>query len=194
LSPSFSNDHINDATCCLEVSTAGSFEYFVKVGGQRPPENASGFFLIEPDLVIQVEGKEPKRLPIDGIVLQTFIPKWLGPLRGWDPHFQACAKSGYNMVHFAPMQERGGSNSPYSLSNQLSFASELFEGMGTLDDSQKFDKVYEFVNRMERSHGLLSMTDIVLNHTSFDSPWLQEHPEAGNPGMGRLKHCSSSLF
>ena len=28
-------------------------------------------------------------------------------------------------------------------------------------------------------YGLLSLTDVVLNHTANDGPWLAEHPEAG---------------
>ena len=35
------------------------------------------------------------------------------------------------------------------------------------------------VQSLEKNHSLLSMTDIVLNHTAHNSLWLEEHPEAG---------------
>lgn len=33
------------------------------------------------------------------------------------------------------------------------------------------------VRKMENEWGVLSMTDLVFNHTSKDSPWLFQHPE-----------------
>ena len=33
------------------------------------------------------------------------------------------------------------------------------------------------VRRLESDWGVLCMSDLVLNHASFDSPWLVEHPE-----------------
>ena len=35
------------------------------------------------------------------------------------------------------------------------------------------------VESMEKGHGLLGMTDVVWNHTAYNSKWLEEHPEAG---------------
>jgi glycogen debranching enzyme len=34
-------------------------------------------------------------------------------------------------------------------------------------------------NQMEMEFGLLSLTDVVWNHTAENSDWLQDHPEAG---------------
>ena len=35
------------------------------------------------------------------------------------------------------------------------------------------------VTSLEKNHSLLSLTDIVLNHTANNTKWLEEHPEAG---------------
>lgn len=75
------------------------------------------------------------------------------------------------MVHFAPLMQRGSSNSPYSLFDQLVFDPENFPN-GEKD-------VAEMVEKMETDYGLLGLTDVVLNHTSNNSKWLEEHPEAG---------------
>ena len=41
-----------------------------------------------------------------------------------------------------------------------------------------FTKVKELVDHMSKSWGVNSIVDVVWNHTSFDSPWLLDHPEA----------------
>lgn len=81
------------------------------------------------------------------------------------------ADKGYNMVHFTPIMHRGASNSPYSIYDQLAFDPETFPN-GTKD-------VVAIVEKMEKEHNLLSLTDVVWNHTAHNSLWLQSHPEAG---------------
>ena len=52
------------------------------------------------------------------------------------------------MVHFTPLQERGESNSPYSLYDQLAFDQELFPEGET--------GVANMVYSMEEDHELLA--------------------------------------
>ena len=75
------------------------------------------------------------------------------------------------MVHFTPLTERGVSNSPYSIYDQLTFDPLCFPN-GEED-------VANMIARMEQEYGLLGLTDVVWNHTADNSPWLEEHPEAG---------------
>ena len=89
----------------------------------------------------------------------------------WERHLQGISGRGYNMIHFTPLQVRGASNSPYSLYDQLGWDPECFP-KGEVD-------VKNMVDSLEQNHSLLSLTDIVLNHTAHNSKWLLEHPEAG---------------
>jgi glycogen debranching enzyme len=75
------------------------------------------------------------------------------------------------MIHFTPLQQRGSSKSPYSLYDQLKFDPECFPN-GEAD-------ILKLTKSMEKDHGLLGLTDVVLNHTANNSPWLEEHPEVG---------------
>ncbi|KAI9749966.1 MAG: hypothetical protein M4579_006664 [Chaenotheca gracillima] len=91
--------------------------------------------------------------------------------RDFNDHLKGISQRCYNMVHFTPLMQRGSSNSPYSIYDQLSFDPVCFPN-GESD-------VKELVDRMEREYGLLSLTDVVWNHTANNSKWLEEHPEAG---------------
>jgi len=83
------------------------------------------------------------------------------------------------MLHYPPLEERGESDSPYSIRNQTKYDPDLFGGtdVGELEGSKK---VAEILRVGREEYGLLALTDVVLNHTANDSPWLPEHPEAGN--------------
>ena len=89
----------------------------------------------------------------------------------WERHLKGIAARGYNMVHFTPLMERGASNSPYSLYDQLAFDPLSFPS-GESD-------VASMMDALEKEHGLLGLTDVVWNHTANNSKWLEEHPEAG---------------
>ena len=89
----------------------------------------------------------------------------------WEKHLHGISDRGYNMVHFTPLNVRGASNSPFSLFDQLSWDPNCFPG-GEKD-------VARMVESLEKDYSLLSLSDIVLNHTANNTKWLEEHPEAG---------------
>ena len=111
-------------------------------------------------------------LPLAALSVFSIISKFMGKYpHDWERHLRGISDRGYNMIHFTPLQVRGASNSPYSLYDQLGWDPACFP------DGEK--DVQKMVDSLERNHGLLSLTDIVLNHTAHNSAWLLEHPEAG---------------
>ncbi|EGS18986.1 glycogen debranching enzyme-like protein [Thermochaetoides thermophila DSM 1495] len=111
-------------------------------------------------------------LPLPALSIFSVISKFMGKYpHDWERHLRGISDRGYNMVHFTPLQVRGASNSPYSLYDQLGWDPACFPN-GEKD-------IEQLVESLEKNHSLLSLTDIVLNHTAHNTPWLQEHPEAG---------------
>ena len=78
------------------------------------------------------------------------------------------------MVHFTPIQELGGSNSSYSLADQL----KLNPIFSSKDKEYNFEDVAQLIEWMRTEWRMLSITDIVLNHSANESLWLREHPES----------------
>ncbi|EPS42255.1 hypothetical protein H072_3786 [Dactylellina haptotyla CBS 200.50] len=113
-------------------------------------------------------------LELDGLALISAVSKWMGPLSNWEPQLARISDRGYNMVHFTPMMWRGESNSPYSIYSQLEFDPDIF-GRG----KDGVDIVSGIVDKMEKKYNILSLTDVVWNHTANNTLWLQDHPEAG---------------
>lgn len=109
-------------------------------------------------------------LPLNGLAILTVVSKWMGPMDQWRKHFEEASQRGYTMLHWTPLQERGESGSPYSIRSQLLYDENVGADATTVEQT---------LNLAREEYGLLSMTDIVLNHTANDSPWLLDHPEAG---------------
>ncbi|TLS24834.1 hypothetical protein PpBr36_09099 [Pyricularia pennisetigena] len=118
---------------------------------------------------LQLDGRP---LPLPALSIFSVISKFMGKYPSdWERHLRGISDRGYNMIHFTPLQTRGTSNSPYSLYDQLSWDPECFP------EGEK--DIKKLVESLEKNHSLLSLTDIVLNHTADNSEWLLEHPEAG---------------
>ncbi|CAM1511767.1 Fc.00g092800.m01.CDS01 [Cosmosporella sp. VM-42] len=118
---------------------------------------------------LQLDGRP---LPLPALSVFSVISKFMGKYpTDWQRHLRGISDRGYNMIHFTPLQVRGVSNSPYSLYDQLGWDPACFPA-GEED-------VQNMVNSLEQNHALLSLTDIVLNHTANNSKWLEEHPDAG---------------
>ncbi|TVY68815.1 Glycogen debranching enzyme [Lachnellula suecica] len=115
---------------------------------------------------------EGRQMPLPALSIFSLISKFMGKYpNDWEKHLRGISERGYNMVHFTPLQQRGVSNSPYSIYDQTAWDPECFPN-GEAD-------VKKLINSMEKTHGLLGLTDVVWNHTADNSKWLEEHPEAG---------------
>jgi glycogen debranching enzyme len=190
----------------LPISHAGAFCYWVEYDSNKDGSRVKGregYFNIDPILRTKgrapiVDGSEIKgdglkvlsddvRLPLDGLSILTVVSKWMGTLSEWEKHFQEAAERGYTMLHYTPLQERGSSDSPYSIRNQAVYDPSMFDSKDDLVDGGK-TKIERVLGLAKEKYGLLSLTDVVLNHTASDSPWLIEHPEAG-----ALSHPSSAM-
>ncbi|RMZ78169.1 hypothetical protein DV738_g4086, partial [Chaetothyriales sp. CBS 135597] len=162
----------------VPITTAGAFSFYTtysplpafSLEATTPPEptrTATHYVDIEPKL--HLNGSQ---IPLDALSIFSVVSKFMGKYPGdWERHLAGIAGRGYNMVHFTPLQQRGESNSPYSIYDQLKFDPELFPS----GDKE----IAEMVKSMEKQHGLLGLTDVVFNHTANNSKWLEEHPEAG---------------
>ena len=185
----------------LPISHAGAFVYWVEYDGDVPGERVKGregYFNIDP--ILRTKSRTPilsddltplppssgavlqseyVNLPLDGLSIFTVVSKWMGPVYEWRRHFKEAKDRGYTMLHYTPLQERGESNSPYSIRDQMKYDPEMLDGKREADGGK--GAVEGILKIAREEYGLLSLTDVVLNHTANDSPWLVEHPEAGRP-------------
>lgn len=154
-----------DSRVDLEVYLPGSYCFYLSYRNEQDQlETTRKFYFVVPP-VLHLNNKF---VPLNSIALQSVISKWMG--KDWDKIFEKISKKGYNMIHFTPLQQRGESNSPYSIFDQLKYDPDFF---GSATD------VKEMVERLHKNYNILSLTDVVYNHTANNSEWLLEHPEAG---------------
>ncbi|KAJ3159368.1 hypothetical protein HDU86_001686 [Geranomyces michiganensis] len=171
-----------DPAAELSITLPGVYEYCVEYSewnsGTRVRTKHSGSFVIDPRLSLPVQapaGHAP--LALNGISMLTVIPKWMPTVSHWPEYFATFSKVGYNMVHLAPLNTRGSSNSPYSIFDQLSLSDDLFDGQ--LSEQEKEMFLDKSLKQIRVDSGVLTATDIVWNHTACNSTWLRQHPEAG---------------
>ncbi|XP_035713765.1 glycogen debranching enzyme-like [Folsomia candida] len=131
----------------------GKGQVYINVLFGHSKKSGSGYFLVDPVLRI---GKNDKVLALDSICCQTFFPKSLGPLTEWKGCLEVAHQSGYNMIHFTPVQELGKSNSSYSISNQLAL-NPIF------GNDVKFGDVQKIVNDMKEEWGVSSHLIYIKN-------------------------------
>ncbi|KZT43121.1 glycoside hydrolase family 13 protein [Sistotremastrum suecicum HHB10207 ss-3] len=183
----------------LPISHAGAFLYWLEYDGPSGRvKGREGYFNIDP--ILRVKKRSPilspdhrplpiteggqvtsdvVPVPLDGLVILTVVSKWMGTVDEWRPHLQEARERGYNMLHYTPLQQRGESHSPYSIADQLSYDEALFPGDKKPSSKAGTEQVKDILKVARDDYGLLSLTDVVLNHTANNSPWLLDHPEAG---------------
>lgn len=189
----------------LPISAPGAFCYYIEHDPLVPGDRITGrkgYFNVDP--IITLPARTPffpagstsllqdessgavldrtTTLTLDSLTILSVLAKWIGKTDKWEEHFSEASKRGYNMLHWAPLQQRGSSGSPYSIYDQLTYDSAIL-----LDPKAKDGGLAEIegaVSLAREKYGLGGVTDVVLNHTAFDSLWLHEHPEAGKWSYG----------
>lgn len=162
----------------MPIHSAGAFAFYTtytplpdftstKTAPPQPTRTETFYFDVSPKLTAN-----GILLPIDALSIFSVISKLMGEYpKDWERHLRGIGQREYNMVHFTPLMQRGSSDSPYSMYDQLTFDPACFPNGE--------DDVAAMVKSMEEEHGLLGLTDVVWNHTANNSKWLEEHPEAG---------------
>ncbi|XP_072500200.1 glycogen debranching enzyme isoform X2 [Notamacropus eugenii] len=158
----------SDKYCRLNLQKAGSFQYYFTQENER---RGGGYIVVDPVLHV---GADNQVLHLDCVTLQTFLAKCLGPFDEWESRLRVAKESGYNMIHFTPLQTLGLSRSCYSLANQL----ELNPDFSTPNKQYTWSDVGQLVEKMKKEWNVLCITDVVYNHTAANSKWIQEHPES----------------
>ncbi|XP_028666965.1 glycogen debranching enzyme isoform X1 [Erpetoichthys calabaricus] len=160
----------SDKFCKLDLQIAGSFEYYFGYGDK--PKSGGGYIVVDPVLRV---GADNHILPLDCISIQTYLAKCLGPLDEWLDRLRVAKESGYNMIHFTPLQTLGLSRSCYSLADQL----ELNPDFSRPGKKYSWIEVGKLVDKLKKEWNMLCLTDVVYNHTAANSKWLTQHPECG---------------
>ena len=156
---------VSDIVLCIEIC------FCLFYSATMHPTKNNGYFLVDP---ILTTGKYDERIPLDSISCQTVLSKNLGQFSEWKKRLEVAKETNYNMLHFTPVQELGLSNSAYCLKDQLKL-NPVFASRQSKTPS--FDDVKKLVEMMKKEWGVLSLTDLVFNHTANESPWILEHPE-----------------
>uniref|UniRef100_W5KD30 Glycogen debranching enzyme n=1 Tax=Astyanax mexicanus TaxID=7994 RepID=W5KD30_ASTMX len=160
----------SDKFCSLELQIAGSYQYYFGQGDKD--KSGGGYIVVDPMLRV---GADNHVLPLDCISIQTYLAKCLGPLDEWLDRLRVAKETGYNMIHFTPLQTLGESRSCYSLADQL----ELNPDFSPPGQNYTWTDVGNLVEKMKKEWDMLCITDVVYNHTAANSVWIQKHPECG---------------
>lgn len=155
-----------DISIKIPIYKPGPYSYYIQYNVGNNEKTTDCFYLnVPPQLTIG-----DKNIQFNSINIQTVVSKWAGSLENWPSLFSYIAKKGYNMIHFTPLQQRGSSNSPYAIFDQLKFDPEIFESN---------EKAGELIRQNLEKNSLLGLTDVVWNHTADNSEWVRIHPDIG---------------
>lgn len=146
----------------------GSFHYYFTIGHDSKEKVGSGYIHVEPIISLGEEA-----IPIECIQSITVLSKCLGHFSTWLDRLAPAYEAGYNMIHFSPVQELGDSGSAYCLREQLKLNPTFQKQNGPI----KWENLEELLTLIRTKWQMLSVCDIVLNHSANESPWLREHPE-----------------
>ena len=82
------------------LQLSGSFHYYVQDEEEEEGRCGHGYFMVEPRLGYG----DDDPLQLDSIQCQSVLTKNLGTFDSWEDRLRVAPESGYNMVHFTPLQ------------------------------------------------------------------------------------------
>ncbi|KAM6908602.1 glycogen debranching enzyme-like [Lycodopsis pacificus] len=159
-----------DKYCKLDLTVAGSYQYYFSCGDKE--KVSGGYIVVDPVLRV---GANNDILPLDCISSQTYLAKCLGPLDKWLDRLRVAKETGYNMIHFTPLQKLGVSGFCYSIADQLKLNPDF------LPEGQHYtwEDIGALVEMLRKDWNMVCITDVVYNLTAVGSEWIHLHPECG---------------
>jgi starch synthase (maltosyl-transferring) len=116
--------------------------------------------------------------------IYNLFPLLVGPLPRWQPHLERAQAMGFDWILVNPIQLSGYSGSLYAIKDHYAIDPRMLEDNAGSSGVQLASMV-EGAKRL----GLKLMADLVVNHTAFDSPLVQQHPQWYKRGTdGQLVH------
>lgn len=106
-------------------------------------------------------------------IVYNLFQRLVGPIPRWAEHARRAKEMEFNWLYINPWHYAGFSGSLYA-PKELRRINPLFLPEGA--DPASLEPLREFLGAMHEL-GLPVMMDLVVNHTSKDSPLIQEHPE-----------------
>ncbi|KAJ0180195.1 hypothetical protein K1T71_004786 [Dendrolimus kikuchii] len=163
-----------DVHCALRLARAGSFHYYFVYDTAESPigPQGSGWFQVSPTLRV---GAGDETIPLDALMCQTVLAKCLGPLPRWEAALRVARETGYNMVHFTPIQVRPR---PAPASPPPPPPPPPDANRGLVAGAGRLQLELQHREPAAAEPAVLSICDVVLNHTANETPWLATHPEA----------------
>ncbi|KAK1884943.1 Glycogen debranching enzyme, partial [Dissostichus eleginoides] len=159
-----------DKYCRLDLIVAGSYQYYFSCGDKE--KVSGGYIVVDPVLKL---GANNDILPLDCISSQKNVAKCLGPLDKWLDKLRFAKETGYNMVHFSPLQKLDVSGSCYPITDQL----KLNPDFSPEGKHYTWGDIGNLVETLRKDWNMLCITDMVFNHTAVSSEWIHQHPECG---------------
>lgn len=128
-----------------------------------------------------------------GIRAYNLYPKLVGSMDRWVNHFDRIRAMNFDWIYINPIHYPGFSGSDYAIRNHYHYHPLYITGQLNFGNPEAH---IETGNRLLRKvcqeadkRGMKMMMDLVINHTAFDSPLSQEHPEwYERDQAGKLKH------
>ncbi|CAN5639540.1 hypothetical protein BH23GEM6_BH23GEM6_14610 [soil metagenome] len=106
-------------------------------------------------------------------LIYNLFQRLVAPTSNWSEHARRAHEMGFNWLYLNPWHYPGFSGSLYA-PKEIWRLNPLFLPEGT--DPLSLDPLTDFLKEM-RELGMPVMMDLVVNHTSKDSPLIQEHPD-----------------
>lgn len=104
-------------------------------------------------------------------IIYSLFPRLAGEMPNWLEHSERARKLGFNWVHLNPFHFTGFSGSLYAVKDFYRI-NPIFVPDACADPLEQLRKTISGMH----DQGLLVMMDLVVNHTSKDSPLIKDHP------------------
>ncbi|CAF1175151.1 unnamed protein product, partial [Adineta ricciae] len=153
-----------DRDILLDCSKSGSFHYYFTIDGSKENRNGQGYFHICPQLIVSTE-----ILNENSLTCQTILSKCLGRYCEWMSRLEVSYHSGYNLIHFTPIQILSKiSNSSYSIKDHHQI-NPIFQC--------SFEQIEKLVENLFQKWKIFSITDLVYNHVANDCQLIDDYPQ-----------------